>query len=134
MVPLEGPTAAFSTLLDGSILASDGRPESVVGPGSSVMKEWDRKYVDYVAAMRKKEQEKEKEQHRVHHEEVRGMMLALGDKMVGVAGAIHAQAQPATAAAIRLSESLVSQTQETVTLRAVVVKVGPLPEVRRVEK
>lgn len=98
------------------------------------MKEWERKYMDYVAAMRKEEEEKAKEQHRVCHVEVRGMMLALGDKMVGVAGAIHAQAQPATAAALRHSESLVSQTQETVTLRAVVVKVGPLPEVRRVGK
>lgn len=62
------------------------------------------------------------------------MMLALGEKMVGVAGAIQAQAQSATAAAARHSEGLVSLTQENVALRAVVVEAGPSPEVRRVGK
>lgn len=131
VVPLAEPTAPLPTLLGGSILGSDGRPDSVANAGSVVMKESDRKYLEYVAARRKEEAEEAEERHRVRHDEVRGMMLALGEKMVGVAGAIQAQAQSATAAAARHSEGMVSLTQENVALRAVVVEAGPSPEVRR---
>lgn len=134
VVPLAEPAAPLPTLLGGSILGSDGRPDSVVDTGSVVMKESDRKYLEFVAARRKKEAEEAEERHRVRHEEVRGMMLALGEKMVGVAGEVQAQAQSATAAAARHSEGRVSLTQENVALRAVVVEAGPSPEVRRVEK
>lgn len=147
--PLRPPSGGASPLL-----ASSGRPNVLLPALSSGsaslpaalsvpaidagrptgMRESDKKYLEYVAARRREEVEEEEARHQARHEEVRGMMLALGQSMAGVTGALQAHTQSTTVAAARHSEGLVTLTQENIALRAAVATPGVSPEPRRTGK
>lgn len=92
------------------------------------------RYLECLAATRREDLEEADERQRARHEEVQGMMLALGQSMAGVAGALPAHTQSTTVAAARHTEGLVNLTQENVALREAVTAPTVSPEVRRAEK
>lgn len=109
------------------------RSLSNTGPKSS-MRESDQKFLEYVAAKRREDLEAEEARHQARHEEVRGMMLVLGQSMAGVTGALQAHTQSSTVAAARHSEGLVHLAQENVALRAEKAAPAESPEVTRAPK